>query len=88
MGNPEHAAILERGVAEWNAWRHRHPEIVPDLSDLGQDAGMSLRGRDLSNADFVRAQLLGTDLTGANLSYAKFVAATLQSAHLSGTNLY
>ena len=40
MANPEHLAILRRGVEEWNAWRKKHEEVRPDLDHA-----------DLSNVD-------------------------------------
>jgi hypothetical protein len=31
MANPEHLAILKKGVAEWNEWRRKgHPDIRPE----------------------------------------------------------
>ncbi|WP_165190212.1 pentapeptide repeat-containing protein [Caulobacter soli] len=41
---------------------------------------LSLRGRDLSNAIFRRADLRGADFSGANLTGASFIEAKLQSA--------
>ena len=32
MANPEHLAILKRGVEVWNEWREDHPETRPDLA--------------------------------------------------------
>jgi hypothetical protein len=88
MANPEHVAILTQGVAEWNAWRHRYPDIIPDLSELhDHDPHFYWRGRDLSNVDLSRAALLGTDLSEAKLTGAQFIAATLQSAQLAGADL-
>lgn len=34
MSDPEHLAILRKGVSEWNLWRQQHPAIVPDLSGV------------------------------------------------------
>ena len=33
MANPEHLAILKRGVKEWNAWREDQTDVSPDLSE-------------------------------------------------------
>ena len=33
MANPEHLAILEKGVEAWNQWR-RHSGTIPDLRDV------------------------------------------------------
>lgn len=32
MANPEHLAILEKGVQTWNEWRRHNPGVKPDLS--------------------------------------------------------
>jgi hypothetical protein len=88
MANVEHVAILERGVAEWNAWRKRFPEVIPDLSTLtDRDQAASWRGRDLSFVDLRRAHLLGTDFAEAKLVGAQFVGAIAQSVDFSGADL-
>ena len=33
MANDEHVALLNQGVAAWNAWRGANPDVVPDLSN-------------------------------------------------------
>jgi len=33
MANDEHVALLEQGVAAWNAWRDENRNIPPDLSE-------------------------------------------------------
>ncbi len=37
VANKEHLEILQQGARTWNAWRHVHPGVQPDLSgaDLG-----------------------------------------------------
>ena len=45
MANQNHLAVLKKGVAAWNEWRRRNPEIRPDLS------GANLGGANLSGAD-------------------------------------
>jgi hypothetical protein len=32
MANTEHLALLQQGVAVWNAWRAEKPDIRPDLT--------------------------------------------------------
>src|SRR5438477_137291 len=32
MANPEHLAMLKRGVEAWNAWRTENPTVRPDLN--------------------------------------------------------
>jgi hypothetical protein len=37
MANLDHVKMLKQGVAAWNAWREKNPDIRPDLrgADLG-----------------------------------------------------
>jgi uncharacterized protein YjbI with pentapeptide repeats len=101
MADDEHVALLKQGVAAWNAWREKSPEIRPDLrgatligAALG---GADLRGARLAGADLGKAHLsgahlsgaylLGTNLSGANLSDAKLSGADLRAAQLSGAHL-
>jgi uncharacterized protein YjbI with pentapeptide repeats len=82
MANDDHVAMLKQGVAAWNAWRDRTPDILhPDLSraDLGE---ANLGGANLSGAKLILA-----NLSGANLSEAKLIRANLGAANLSGANL-
>jgi Pentapeptide repeats (8 copies) len=101
MPNDEHVAILKKGVAAWNAWRDKNPEIVPDLSgadlrrarlrsaDLSraQLGGANLSRSDLRRARLVRAHLIQTNLSGANLTGAFLTAALMNWANLSSANL-
>jgi len=90
MANEEHRAILKKGVAAWNEWRKRHPEIRPDLyaaklreASLREDLyEANLNGQNLDSADLSRA-----DLSGANLSRADLCRANLTLANLSGASL-
>jgi hypothetical protein len=45
MANDEHVAMLRKGVAAWNAWRHENPDVRPDLSEANvqiTDGGMTI----------------------------------------------
>jgi uncharacterized protein YjbI with pentapeptide repeats len=96
VANDEHLAILRQGIAIWNEWRARNPEIKPDLSgaDL-TDAGryiarvhkIDLRGANLSAADLSEADLTEADLELANLRRANLCQASLSKADLSLANL-
>jgi uncharacterized protein YjbI with pentapeptide repeats len=82
---------LRRGVLEWNAWRRRNPETVPDL-DGAILSGMSLRGADLRGAELRDASFNGADLTKARLQRAAlngadFRDAILRDANFSGADL-
>ena len=74
--NPEHLAILKSGVEKWNAWRLRHPGIVPDL-----------KGADLGEADLQGAHLYGANLQGASLRRADLQEAILGEADLRQADL-
>jgi uncharacterized protein YjbI with pentapeptide repeats len=76
MPNDEHLAVLQRGVAAWDAWRAEQ-DAAPDLSRAG------LRGLDLSGFDLSCADLRGADLRGTNCS-----RANLAGAHLEGANMF
>jgi uncharacterized protein YjbI with pentapeptide repeats len=72
VADEEHLQIiLLQGVAAWNEWREKNPELFPDLS----------------GADLHEANLRGANLTSANLSGAKLSEANLYMANLSGADL-
>ncbi|WP_296816247.1 pentapeptide repeat-containing protein [Brevundimonas sp.] len=50
-------------------------------------SGLSLKGRNLSDADFSATVMHGTDLSGCRLDNANFFGADLQEADLSGASL-
>src|SRR5436309_3223942 len=86
MANPQHVAILDKGVATWNQWRKNNTDDEPDLSgeNLREE---DLRGINLSNANLRGVNLIGTDLHGANLIRATLFSAYLREANLFRTNL-
>ncbi len=69
MANPEHVAILNRAVDEWNTWREENPGETPDL-----------RGADLHRANLGEANLREANLLGANLAGANLLNADLSGA--------
>ncbi len=79
MANPQHLAILQSGVEEWN--KGRLGNRGADLHE-GDLSGADLNGMDLSGVDF-----RGTNLNGANLGGANLRGANLQGTNLHGTNL-
>ena len=85
MPNDEHAALLGRSAAAWNAWRAESGE-TPDLSQAGL-RGLNLSGFDLSHADLRDADLRGTNLSRANLSGANLERANLFKAMFDGADL-
>jgi hypothetical protein len=80
MANPEHLAILSRGVAEWNAWR-AEANRTADLEDA------KVAHADLAEANLCGANLVRANLSDAILCDADLRCASLQSAHLLGTQL-
>jgi uncharacterized protein YjbI with pentapeptide repeats len=86
MANPEHVTVLKQGVAAWNAWRIKYPDIQPDLQ--GADLSIvNLSRADLSEVYLFQANLHQADLRGANLHEADLRRADLGGADLRGTNL-
>ena len=61
MANPEHLAILEKGVEAWNKWRSENPRTKPDLGSA------NLQEMDLSKANLDEVDLNGGYVSGATL---------------------
>jgi uncharacterized protein YjbI with pentapeptide repeats len=57
MANPEHLALLNQGVHQWNMWRSENRNILPDA--------------DLAHANISRAKLFGADLSRAKAEASK-----------------
>jgi TIR domain/Pentapeptide repeats (8 copies) len=91
MANPEHLAILNRGVEEWNEWRSEHPDVRPDLREAklsGENlSGANLSEADLSEADVTRALFLKANLIRADLTEALLHGADFNEANLKWANL-
>ena len=97
MANPQHVAVLKKGVQAWNDWRQQNYDLIPDLSDedlSGLDlsgailSGAILFDANLSNTSLVEAQMNETNLTNAklmnaNLTRAEMIGAYLEEAELS-----
>lgn len=88
--------LLEQGVDQWNEWRGKNPEIIPDLSgaDLSRADlsgivlnGANLQGAILERTIFVAAHLVNADLHETNLHRASFCEANLSGANLNAANL-
>ena len=50
MANPDHVALLKKGVSDWNAWREENQETIPDLEEANL-RGARLHGANLSVAN-------------------------------------
>ena len=81
MANPEHLAILQRGIPAWNSWRKEYAEVVPDLAQA------QLRAADLQHADLNHAILWKADLAEVQLQHAELREANLRKANLFHANL-
>ena len=31
MADKTHLEVINKGVAKWNEWRSKHPDVIPDL---------------------------------------------------------
>jgi len=94
MANTTHLKILNKGAVAWNAWRRKHEDVIPDLSEANlkslshkrldlSDAklsGANLKGATLHYANFSRAHLDGANFRGASLCFSRFVRTTFGNA--------
>ncbi len=91
MANPEHLALLKRGVEAWNEWRERHPDVLPELSGAVLDGaalgGAKLRRARLRQAKLRQAALNKADLREAYLRGAILSGGSLREAHLGAADL-
>lgn len=92
MANPEHLAILKQRVEDWNRWRVKKKDIVPDFADAKLH-GANLQGLNLRNSNFLGADLSAINFQEADLSYAflsrtDLHGANFRGASLTGANLY
>jgi len=81
MANPEHQNIIRKGVDEWNVWRIRDYETLPDLSHANLE-NKKLCKADFHITNFYKANLFNTDLSGAFLHRGNFTKADLRKANL------
>lgn len=81
MADPEHLAILNGGVENWNKWRREFPGLEPNLSNA------DLKGRNFCGINFCGTNLCDANLRGAILNNAKFESAVLINTDLCETIL-
>jgi uncharacterized protein YjbI with pentapeptide repeats len=86
MANEEHLAMLKRGVEDWNEWRNKYPDIIPDLSEEDL-TGQSLIAINFSGANLHKVILFQTKLVSANFNKADLSEAILDEAILVAANL-
>jgi hypothetical protein len=90
--------LLKQGVAGWNAWRDKNPDVVqPDLIRAwlpraylprANLSGADLIGANLYKATLIKANLDGANLSGAYLQHATLVETILTNADLTGCRVY
>src|SRR6266699_641889 len=68
MANPEHVAILKKGVKKWNQWRKENPNTKPDLSEI-QFTSLKLTKCIYGDESYI--DLEGIDFSATNLSSAR-----------------
>lgn len=90
MANPDHLAILKKGVEAWNQWRVQSPQINPNLCGANLESinlsSANLSSTKLSFADLCSTNLHNADLRNADLSAADLRNADLRNAQLDNTN--
>lgn len=87
MGNPEHIAIANSGVAAWNAWRAANLRVQPDLTRIDLSA-RDLREIDFRGVGLFKANLAGANLRGANLRQSILIKTVFDGADLTGAHVY
>ena len=94
--NKRHLTIFNRGSSDWNRWREKNPDVLPELAGIEPVRKVltrvdlreaDLRGANLSGIALGGAQFLGADLRGVNLSRAFLDSANLRKADLRGAYL-
>jgi uncharacterized protein YjbI with pentapeptide repeats len=94
MAKLEQLELIHKGVSAWNNWRHKNPDIKPDLSfaeihitDLKSInlTETNLRGTTFHHPDLRNAYLNDSELTWADLSYGKLMGANFMRANLRDT---
>jgi TIR domain/Pentapeptide repeats (8 copies) len=91
MANPEHLAILEKGVDTWNRWREKECRLR-SVAELPSD-DISLTPLERASLGTFHRELVAmlccdeVDLSGACLSGAKLSRANLCQANLSEADL-
>jgi len=86
MANPEHLAILKKGVKAWNQCRNENSKVTPVFFNADLSTA-NLSDANLREADLNGANLGGANLTRANLGRANLFRANLGRADLRGANL-
>ena len=78
MPSNEHVRLINSGVDNWNEWRDKNPELIPDLS-WSSISNLDLKGINLENTNLKLAFCKGCDFSNANLRHAVFFGANLEN---------
>ncbi len=74
MANEEQVAILKHSVETWNKWREENPSIRIDLTQA-DFLGANLRSLDFYEADFSGAKLIGVNFSHARLTGSRLLGS-------------
>lgn len=86
MESQKYIRLLKKGVAHWNRWRIKHPDIVPELTEANF-SGANLRGVNLSRAR-IAGHFEGTIFDDANLYHARLrTDSDFSNTSFRGANL-
>ena len=86
MANELHVRMLNDGMADWNLWRDRHPEIIPDLEEADLNC-KNLSNYNLNFANLRSAKLDRCIISNSMLKGVNFTNCNLTLSYLNGTNL-
>ncbi|MDM8515681.1 pentapeptide repeat-containing protein [Desulfobacterales bacterium HSG16] len=81
MMQNKYVRLIKEGVNNWNSWRKKNPEEIPDLY------GVNLCFFNLTAANFTKTNLWEANMNKARLKNANFRGADLCFANLNGTDL-
>jgi hypothetical protein len=93
MANQKHLSYLRKGSEEWNAWRKRDVDGIPDLSgetinslSFG-DETICIEQFDFSKVSFSRTKIRGLHFVGVNFAKANFEFAVLEICRFQNCTL-
>lgn len=90
--NKDHLSTIKQGVAIWNDWREKNPNIKPDLR-LADLSDLNLKSANLSNSDlggtnFTKTILYEADFQGSYMASCNFTEANMTLANICGSTLW
>lgn len=79
MQKEELIELINMGYLKWNLFRIKHPEFIPDLSDI------NLSKKDLRNYNFSKSKLLRTNFQKSHLGETDFSGSTVAYANFKNS---